>query len=108
MSTETTALANGLHPGAPSGRDTWFARHQAVVAALLVVLTLLIAASWLIFPYYIKDQNLIAAVGGDVKQQKLRNAISIGQFLNRTTFGTGEAQVDVLYATPTWWERPSS
>ena len=103
MSIETSTIANGLHPDRSSGRGTWFARHQAVVAALLVATTLLIAASWLIFPYYIKDQNLIAAVGGDVKQEKLRNAISIGQFLNRTTFGTGEAQVDVLYATPKYF-----
>jgi cytochrome c-type biogenesis protein len=63
----------------------------------------MIAASWLIFPYYIKDHNLIATVGGSVKQEKLRNAISIGQFLNRTTFGSGEAQVDVLYATPKYF-----
>ena len=103
MSTETTTLTIGLHPGGPSGRGTWFSRHQAVVAALLVTLTLLIAASWLVFPYYIKDQNLIASVGGSVKQEKLRNAISIGQFLNRTSFGTGEAQVDVLYATPKYF-----
>ena len=103
MSAEITSLRNGLHPVEPAGRGTWFSRHQAVVAALLVILTLLIAASWLVFPYYIKNQNLIATVGGSVKQQKLRNAISIGQFLNRTTFGTGEAQVDVLYATPKYF-----
>ena len=103
MNTKITSLDNGLHADVQSRRGTWFSRHQAVVAALLVTITLLIAASWLIFPYYIKDQNLIATVGGSVKQEKLRNAISIGQFLNRTSFGTGEAQVDVLYATPKYF-----
>ena len=103
MNTKITSLDNGLHADVQSQRGTWFSRHQAVVAALLVTLTLLIAASWLVFPYYIKDQNLIASVGGSVKQEKLRNAISIGQFLNRTSFGTGEAQVDVLYATPKYF-----
>ncbi len=103
MSAEITSLPNGMPSVEPSGRSTWFSRHQAVVTALLILLTLLIAASWLVFPYYIKDQNLIATVGGSVKQQKLRDAISIGQFLNRTTFGTGEAQVDVLYATPKYF-----
>ena len=103
MNTKITSLDNGLHADVQSRRGTWFSRHQAVVAALLVTLTLLIAASWLVFPYYIKDQNLIASVGGSVKQEKLRNAISIGQFLNRTSFGTGEAQVDVLYATPKYF-----
>jgi len=67
------------------------------------MLTLVIAASWLVFPYFVKGQNLISTVGGSVKQEKLRNAISIGQFLNRTTFGSGEAQVDVLYATPKYF-----
>ena len=104
MSTKTTLLDNGLHTAPSSRRGAWFSRHQAVATTLLLTLTLMIAASWLIFPYYIKDHNLIATVGGDVKQEKLRNAISIGQFLNRTTFGSGEAQVDVLYATPKFFE----
>lgn len=103
MNTHNTSL--GIeHSNAPSRRGAWFSGQQAIIAALLVAVTLLISASWLIFPYYIKNQDLIATVGGDVKQQKLRNAISIGQFLNRTTFGTGEAQVDVLYATPKYFE----
>ncbi len=103
MSTKTTSLDNEFHMEAPTWRSAWFSRHQGLVTVLLVAVTVMIAASWLIFPYYIKDQNLIATVGGDIKQEKLRNAISIGQFLNRTTFGTGEAQVDVLYATPKYF-----
>ena len=104
MNTKITSLDNGLGTASPSSHGGWFSRHQAIVAALLVTLTLLIAASWLIFPYYIKDHDLIATVGGTVKQEKLRKAISIGQFLNRTSFGSGEAQVDVLYATPKYFE----
>jgi len=103
MSTKTTSLDSELPVNALPLRSAWFSRHQGFVTALLVTVTLMIAASWLIFPYYIKDQNLIATVGGSVKQEKLRNAISIGQFLNRTTFGSGEAQVDVLYATPKYF-----
>ena len=103
MNTKTTSLDSGLNPDESPPRGAWFSRHQAVVTALLVTLTLLIAASWLVFPYYIKDHDLIATVGGSVKQEKLRNAISIGQFLNRTSFGSGEAQVDVLYATPKYF-----
>jgi cytochrome c-type biogenesis protein len=103
MNTKTTSLDSGLNPDESPPRVAWFSRHQAVVTGLLVTLTLLIAASWLVFPYYIKDHDLIATVGGSVKQEKLRNAISIGQFLNRTSFGSGEAQVDVLYATPKYF-----
>ena len=100
---KTPSLDNGLQLDAVPGRGSWLSRHQGVVATLLVVFTLAIAASWLVFPYFIKGQNLISTVGGSVKQEKLRNAISIGQFLNRTTFGSGEAQVDVLYATPKYF-----
>jgi cytochrome c biogenesis protein CcdA len=103
MSTKTTSLDSELPVNPLPRRSAWFSRHQGLVTALLVTVTLMIAASWLIFPYYIKDQNLIATVGGSVKQEKLRNAISIGQFLNRTSFGSGEAQVDVLYATPKYF-----
>lgn len=69
-----------------------------------VLIALLIASSWLVFPYFVKDSNLIASVGADVKSDRLNNAISIGKFLNRTSFGVGEAQVDVLYATPKFFE----
>jgi len=65
---------------------------------------LVIALTWLVFPYVVRDLNLIANVGADVKAEKLSNAISIGKFLNRTTFGVGEAQVDVLFATPKFFE----
>lgn len=103
MSAETASIDNGLQRAKSPQPGSWLSRHQGVVAALLVMLTLAIAASWLVFPYFIKGQNLISNVGGNVKQEKLRNAISIGQFLNRTTFGSGEAQVDVLYATPKYF-----
>ena len=70
------------------------------LAFVTSVAAMLIASAWLVFPYFIKDHNLIADVGGTVKQEKLSSAITIGKFLNRTTFGRGEAQVDFLFATP--------
>ena len=100
MNTKATALGDRSGPDLQVPHISWMSRHQAIVAALSIVAALLIAASWLVFPYYVKDHNLIANVGGSVKQEKLHKAISIGKFLNRTTFGSGEAQVDVLYATP--------
>lgn len=77
---------------------------QSLGAIASVIIALLIASSWLVFPYFVKDANLIASVGTDVKQERLQHAISIGKFLNRSTFGAGEAQVDVLYATPKFFE----
>ena len=87
MNTRTPSRDNGLQLDTLPGRGSWWTRHQGVVATILVALTLVIAASWLVFPYFVKGHNLISTVGGNVKQEKLRNAISIGQFLNRTTFG---------------------
>jgi cytochrome c-type biogenesis protein len=77
---------------------------QPVAIIATIIVALVIASSWLVFPYVVRDMNLIENVGADVKAEKLENAISIGKFLNRTTFGTGEAQVDVLYATPKFFE----
>jgi len=104
MNTKTTALDDESGLDLRPLRGSWFSRHQVIVAILSVTATLFIAASWLVFPYFVKDHNLIANVGGTVKQEKLNNAISIGKFLNRTTFGMGEAQVDVLFATPKFFE----
>ena len=73
--------------------------RAGTILALLLAMTV-IAGSWLIFPYLVKDQNLLQTVGGDVKQERLRNSITVGQMLTRTTFGVGEAQVDMLYAPP--------
>lgn len=105
MSTKTTALDGTARsvvrwhkPG------SWLSRHQVMVALFSVMATALIASTWLVFPYYVRDHNLIATVGSNVKQEKLRKAISIGSFLNRTSFGSGEAQVDVLYATTKFFE----
>ncbi len=79
-----------------------FARGGRIGALFLI--TLAIAGSWLIFPYFVKEQNLLQSVGGDVKQERLRNSITVGQFLTRTTFGVGEAQVDMLYATSRFFQ----
>lgn len=73
--------------------------RAATVFALFVVMTA-IAGSWLIFPYFVKEENLLQTVGGEVKQERLRNSITVGQLLTRTSFGVGEAQVDMLYAPP--------
>ena len=84
-----------------SASDSIWARFlRAGLVPLLFVSMLAIAGSWLVFPYVVKEQNLLESVGGDVKQERLRNAITIGQLLTRTTFGSGEAQVDMLYAPP--------
>lgn len=86
------------------GKALRLSPFQPVGVVAVVVVALTIASAWLVFPYLVRDLNLIENVGADVKAEKLNKAISIGKFLNRTTFGAGEAQVDVLYATPKFFE----
>ena len=74
------------------------------MAFAAIVIALVIASTWLVFPYFVRDMDLIQNVGADVKAERLQDSITIGKFLNRTTFGVGEAQVDVLFATPKFFE----
>ena len=104
MAADAAAVSESPRVGKERGSGSWSACHPLVLGLLTIAAAFLIAASWLVFPYFVKDRNLIAGVGGDLRQEKLRDAISIGNFLNRTTFGSGEAQVDVLYATPKFFE----
>jgi cytochrome c-type biogenesis protein len=104
MSSNTSVLDREPGAHAAKASRSWLNRHQGLLASLSVIVALLIASVWLVFPYFVRDRNLIGDVGGAVKQEKLNNAISIGKFLNRTTFGSGEAQVDVLFATPKFFE----
>ena len=93
-----------LHGSASGEVSAWIRGRQAALVFLVLLVATGIAATWLVFPYLVKDQNLLQAVGGDVKQERLIRSISIGRFLSRTTFGTGEAQVDMLYAPPKFFE----
>jgi cytochrome c-type biogenesis protein len=82
----------------------WAQHHQTLLIVVSVFLAIVISASWLVFPYFIKGKELIGEVGGSYKQEKLKTVISIGKYLSRTSFGVGEAQVDVLYATTKYFE----
>ena len=81
----------------------WWFRYQLPLALGAICLAFVISASWLVFPYAFKGQQLLGNVGGEVKQAKLEQSITIGQFLSRSSFGVGEAQVDVLFATPRYF-----
>ena len=81
----------------------WWFRYQMLFALGAICLAFVISASWLVFPYAFKGRELLGNVGGEVKQAKLEQSITIGQFLSRTSFGVGEAQVDVLFATPRYF-----
>ncbi len=79
-------------------------KYSGITVIAIICVGFIISASWLIFPYFVKDKNLLGDVGSDVKRAKLQQSITIGQFLTRSSFGSGEAQVDVLFATTKYFE----
>lgn len=83
---------------------TWFQSHQWLVATVSLVIATLVSSAWLVFPYLVQGKKLLFQVGSDVRQQQRVQAISIGQYLTRVAEGPGEAEVEVLHATPTYFE----
>ncbi len=71
-------------------------------AGLLVAV--LLCSTWLVFPYLVQGKKLLFQVGSDVRSEQRAHAISIGRHLTRIADGPGEAEVEVLYATPTYFE----
>jgi cytochrome c-type biogenesis protein len=97
-----------LADGESGGVATKFRLGPVVGLGIVVVLSLLISAAWLVFPYLIKGQSLLSDVGGNVKKERLVTAIGYGRVLTKSTFGPGEAQVDALFATTEYFEATNS
>lgn len=89
---------------ARAGGAGWWRRHStfAVLCALLV--TLALSLSWLVFPYLVQGKKVLFQVGSNVKQGQRAKAATIGRYLTRIADGPGEAEVEVLYATPMYFE----
>ncbi len=79
-------------------------RHQAIVMAVALIAALAISSAWLAFPYLMEGRGIMSGVGSQVQEGRRAKAFSIGQFLTRVAPGPGEADVDVLYATPEYFE----
>lgn len=77
---------------------------NGLIAALSMILAAAMASAWLVFPYLVHGKKLLFQVGSDVRQERRVRAVSIGQYLRRLAEGPGEAEVEVLYATPTYFE----
>lgn len=82
----------------------WSLDYQAIIIALSLIVAVVISCAWLAFPYLLEGQGILSGIGNSVQDGRRQKAISIGQFLTRYTTGPGEAEVDVLYATPTFFE----
>ncbi len=88
----------------PAPRRNWFRHYQGIVTVISLILAVLIASAWLVLPYMVEGRGLLSNVGAKVQDQRRGQASSIGQFLTRVADGPRRADVDVLYATPQYFE----
>lgn len=95
--------AEAAAPARPRTRGGWQG-HQLPVALLSMIIAAVLSSAWLAFPYLVQGKKLLFQVGGEIKQEQRGRAVSIGQHLTRVAAGPGEAEVEVLYATPTYFE----
>ena len=85
-------------------RRAWQETHQVPATLLSLLIAVAVCSVWLVFPYLVQGKKLLFQVGTDVRQEQRVQAISIGRHLTRIADGPGEAEVEVLYATPTYFE----
>lgn len=85
-------------------RRNWFYRYQGIVTVISLILAVLIASAWLVLPYMVEGRGLLSNVGAKVQDQRRGQAASIGQFLTRVADSPRHVDVDVLYATPQYFE----
>ena len=74
------------------------------IGAIALIGVLLLASSWLAFPYLLEGRMLLNDVGWEVKDQKRFRMKAVTQTLLRFADDAGEAEIDVLYATPKYFE----
>lgn len=85
-------------------QESWIKRHQLLLIVFSGVFALLIASAWLVLPYLKQGRVILSDVGSQVQQERQQRTNNIGQFLTRPAYGAGEAEVDVLFATPKYFE----
>jgi len=98
------AAKNATRSGFGGGIRQWVVRSEGVLIALSLIATALIASGWLAFPYLLEGRGVLAGVGKTIQQERQAKAVTVGQFLTRYASGPGNVDVDVLYATPKYFE----
>ena len=87
-----------------SRASAWWRRHSSLAVACSLFIAVALSVSWLAFPYLVQGKKVLFQVGSGVKQGQRVKAATIGRFLTSVAEGPGEAEVEVLYATPTYFE----
>ena len=103
LENETSAPPKPVELGRPAGGPPRFLK-----LGLVLVVTVLLASAWLVFPYFIQGRSVLEDIGYQVSTERGDQARSLGQVLTRLANGPGEADVDVMYATQTYFDRTST
>lgn len=94
------------HPATEPKRVGGIGAVASLIGVLLV--TLVLASAWLVFPYLMEGRQMLESAGDQVLSARNERMKTLGEFLVRPAFGPGEAEVDVLYATQTYFDRSAS
>lgn len=88
---------------APRAARPWRRAGRGLALAASLLIAVVVCSAWLVFPYLVQGKKLLFQVGTEVRREQQVQAISLGQFLTRVADGPGEAEVEVLFATPDYF-----
>lgn len=105
MKTQTLRIGESAVAGGTWSRvKTGWRAHQGLALGASLLIAVLVSSAWLVFPYFVQGKKLLFQVGSDVRQEQQTRAITVGQYLTRVAPGPGEAEIEVLFATPAYFE----
>ncbi|PKP68352.1 MAG: hypothetical protein CVT82_15575 [Alphaproteobacteria bacterium HGW-Alphaproteobacteria-4] len=86
---------------------------KAVLLAITLVVTLVLASGWLVMPYFFEGKTILTDISEQVSSGRSEQQRTLGQFMTRVHNGITEDggqgfDVDAMYASTTYFERTSS
>ncbi len=109
----TTGIDAAPKAGAPSPDTGTPGFGKAVVLALTLVITLVLASGWLIMPYFFEGKSILTDISDQVAADRTTQQRTLGQVMTRVHNGVAEEggvgfDVDALFASPTYFERTTA
>lgn len=76
-------------------------RHNPLALTAFLVVGLMIASSWLVFPYFVQGRQLLRAVGDDSRAIK---GTQVSQYLTRTLARSPDIELTATYASDEFFQ----
>jgi cytochrome c-type biogenesis protein len=73
--------------------------RTVIVAALWAALAIVLALTWLAFPYLMNGRRVLGDVGFSIQAERMNRSTATARLLIRSADGPGDADVDALFAT---------